>query len=518
MKSIYGKVYQRRRKSFRFPTNLSMKNSLSLISAFIIFGFAIIFAQNAPKTAAQSLPYRIGERLTYNVSFGKITDAAYVELYVVSRGKLAGKEAIELQAKFKTTNLVSAFYLLDETRTSYVSAESGLPLYTKIVSNEGVQPKETVKSFLENPSPYNDLLTAIYQARSGAGNVTFQEGERTYNISLLTGVTEKVKTDVGEFDTTVSTAQSLFFDENGIKDFRINFSNDEARLPVLIRFKTQKGEFRAGLASIQTILPESAEPTPTPTPKPLPTPAQTPKPSPTPTPYAENEPLSEELPFVLGETLSYKLSSQNQTLGTIVLQAKERKQVNGRDSLLLTATMTEAGQVKGIFSVGDTVKTQVDPLSLAPMNLEIKLSGNLSGFNQIAQFDQNSGFVLNPANANRIDVPVGTHGILSLAYAVRLFNLSPSKDSNNPVNDTRVAVFFGDKYYVVTLRPLTFETVEFDNKKISAQVISITTGNPAIDRFNLKIWLANDVSRLPLRLTAGIYRADLQAATRVMPK
>lgn len=493
-----------------------MKNSLSLISAFFIFGLAIIFAQSVPKTAAQSLPYRIGERLTYNVSFNKLSDAAFVEIYVVSRGKLAGKDAIEIQAKFKTTNLVSAFYLLDETRTSYISAETGLPLYTKIVSNEGVLPKETVKNYLENPSPYNDLLSAIYQARSGAANVTFQEGERTYNIALQPGAAEKVKTDVGEFETTVSTAQSLYFDENGIKDFRINISNDEARLPVMIRFKTQKGEFRAGLASIQTIVPETAEPTPTPTPKPLPTPAQTPKP--TPTPYAENEPLSDDLPFVLGETLSYRLTSQNQPAGTVVLQAKERKLVNGRDSLLLTATMTEGGQARAIFNVGDSLKTQVDPLSLAPMSFELKLTGSLTSYNQVVQFDQNSGFVLNTANANRIDVPVGTHGILSLAYAVRLFNLTPSKDNTNPVNDTRVAVFFGEQYYVLTLRSLNFETVEFDNRKISAQVISVTTGNPAIDRFNFKIWLANDVSRLPLRLTAGTYRADLQSATRIQPK
>jgi hypothetical protein len=516
------KVHARRfRKSFRrrLP-NLLMKNSLSLL-AFFIFGLAIIFAQPAPKTAAQSVPYRIGERLTYNVSFNKMTDAAFAEIYVVSRGKLAGRDAVELQAKFKTMNLVSAFYLVDEMRTSYVSAETGLPLYTKIVSYEGVQPKETAKNFLENPSPYSDLLTAIYQARSGVGNISFQEGEKMYNAVVApSGAAERVKTDAGEFETTVAAIQSSYFDEIGIKELRINFSSDEARLPVLIRFKTQKGEFRAGLASIQTIVPETNEPAPTPTPKPIPTPVQTPRPtpSPTPTPSADNQPLPEDLPFVLGETLSYKISAQNQTVGTVVLQAKERKFTGGRDSLLLTATMTEGGQTSGIFRVGDAIRSQVDPLSLAPYSLEIKLAGGLAGFNQVVQFDQTSGSVINTANANRIDVPVGTHGILSLAYAVRLFNLTPSKNVNNPVNDTRVALFFGDKYYVVSMRSLSNETVEFNGRKIPAQIVSVTTGDPMIDQYNLRIWLSNDAARLPLRLTAGIYRADLQSATRVVPK
>jgi hypothetical protein len=520
VKSKTKKVHARRfRNSFRrcLP-NLLMKNSLSLL-VFFIFGLAIIFAQPVPKTAAQSVPYRIGERLTYNVSFNKITDAAYAEIYVVSRGKLAGRDAVELQAKFKTTNLVSAFYLVDEMRTSYVSAETGLPLYTKIVSYEGVQPKETAKNFLESPTPYSDLLTAIYQARSGVGNISFQEGEKMYNAVVTpSGAAERVKTDAGEFETTVSAIQSAYFDEIGIKDLRINFSSDEARLPVVIRFKTQKGEFRAGLASIQTILPETTEPVPTPTPKPIPTPVQTPRPTPVPTPSADNQPLPEDLPFVLGETLSYKLSAQNQTIGTVVLQAKERKFVGGRDSLLLTATMTEGGQTSGIFRVGDSIRSQVDPLSLAPYSLEIKLTGGLAGFNQTVQFDQNSGAAVNTANANRIDVPVGTHGILSLAYAVRLFNLTPSKNVNNPVNDTRVALFFGDKYYVVSMRSLGSEILEFNGRKISAQIVSVTTGDPTIDQYNLRIWLSNDVSRLPLRLTAGVYRADLQSATRVAPK
>lgn len=494
-----------------------MRNSLFISLAIVVLGFFAVFAQEIPKppTAAVTTPFRVGERLSYNVSFGKITDAAYAEFFVVSRGKLSGRDAVELQGKFKTTNLVSAFYLLDEIRISYASAETGLPLYTRLVSNEGILPRETAKNFLENPTAYHDLLTAIYQARnlSGAGSISFQENDKIYNAVFQTTGTEKVKTDAGEFDTNLSTVQSTFLDEAGLKDLRINFSNDEARLPVLIRFKTLKGEFRASLASVQTILPETqVEPTPavtlvTPTPVVIPTPRATPSA----TPYVENQPLSEDLPFNLGETLNFRVTSQNQNIGTVTLQAKERKQFAGRDSLLLTATVTAPGQQKGILNVGDSIKSYVDPVSLAPMLIDFKLNGTLNRYNQVVQFEQAAGFASDNA-ANRIEIPVGTHSLLSLAYAIRSFSLTQSKNKENPVNDTRVAVFVGDKPYVLILRPLTVEIIEFQGVRMPAQVVAITTGNPQIDQLNLKIWLSVDERRLPLRFVVGAYQADLQSA------
>lgn len=501
-----------------------MRNSLLTSLAVVVLGFFAVFAQEIPKpptatTAAavnNAAPFRVGERLSYNVSFGKITDAAYAEIYVVSRGKLSGREAVELQGKFKTTNLVSAFYLLDEIRVTFASAETGLPLYFKIISNEGIMPKETAKNFLENPTAYHDLLTAIYQARNlnGTGSVSFQENDRIYNAVFQTTGTEKVKTDAGEFETNVSSVQSTFLDEAGMRELRINFSSDEARMPVLIRFKTQKGEFRASLASVQTILPETqVEPTPvvaivTPTPATI----QTPRPTPTATPYIENQPLPQELPFNLGETLSYRVTSQNQNIGTVTLQAKERKQFGNRDALLLTATVTAPGQQRGILNVGDSIRSHVDPVSLAPMNVELRLTGGLNAYNQTVQFEQATGFALD--NANRIEIPVGTHSLLSLAYAIRSFSLAQSKNSVNPVNDTRVALFAGNKHHVLILRPSTIEIIEFQGTRMPAQVVAITTGNPEIDRLNLKIWLSVDERRLPLRFVAGAYQADLQSVTQ----
>jgi len=491
----------------------------SLLGTSLFFNVRNAVAQNQTKVQTlPATPFRIGERLTYNISFESINNAAYAEIYAVSRGKLGEKDAVELRSKIKTNEIVSAFYLLDETRTTYAASDSGLPLYVRKISNAGVTPKETIDNYLVNSTAYNDLLTMIYQARNagGAGNFSFQEDERIYNAVFQTnGKSERLKTDAGEFDTTISTVQSDFLIEKGITNLRINFSSDTARVPVLIRFKTAKGDFRADLASVQTTEPEtSAEPTPIPTNTPRP--QVTPKPVVTPTPYIENEPLAAELPFKLGETLEYQISTGGRMIGLVTLQAKERKQFSGQDNLLLTATVTGTEPNQQIFGLNDSIKAQVNPLSLAPQESQLKLSGALAGFNQQLLFDQRAGAVVG-GKGNRVDIPVNTHSILSLAYAIRSFNLKPSKDLTNPVNDTRVAIFLDTQAYVVTLRPSNADIINLQGEKISAQLVSISTGNQTIDQYNLRLWLSNDEKRVPLRLMFGNYQADLVSEKIVLP-
>lgn len=546
LKKFYGKLKAKGRSKHLMSKGnfyiliLKLRSASVRLNLLVLFGFALILffsasvffqtseisAQNQIKVQSVSqAPFRIGERLTYNVSFEQYDNAAFAEIYVVSRGKLGERDAIELRSKIKTVDLVSAFYPLDEARTTFVSAETNLPLYIRKISNAAVLPKETVSNYTVAPAVYNDLLTFIYQARTagGTGNFTFQEEEKIYNVSLQSAVKNKnsiretLKTDAGEYETTISTVQSDYLIEKGINDLRINFSNDPARIPVLFRFKTAKGDFRAEVASVQYIEPEiSAEPT-LPTPAQTPRPQATPKPVPTATPYIENEPLSTDLPFVLGEALEYQVSTSGQMLAIVTLQAKERKQVLEQDSLLLTATATGTEPNQRTFVLGDGIRAQVSPDSIAPRQIDLKFAGLLSPYNLTAQFNQKAGFVTFNG-ANRAEVPVGTHSILSLAYAIRAFNLKPSKDTSNPVNDTRVAVFIDSKAYVVTLRPSDGEIINLRGEKISAQLITIRTGNPVFDQNNLRLWLGNTEKRLPLRLSFGNFQADLISEKQIPPK
>jgi hypothetical protein len=489
--------------------------AFAINSLLVMFLISPLTAQGVSETSG----FRIGERLTYTVSLGRFSNAGYAELYCVSRGRLEDKDAIELRAKFKTLDLASAVFSIDENRTTFVSPLTGLPLYTSVVENTFGLPKEVVQSYLTAPTPHADLLTMIYRLRQSGGNgsLTMQEGEKIYSVTFQAGAPEKQKTDAGEFDTFVVSLQSDYFTERGMGDVRVNLSSDEAKLPVLIRYRTgkekdkdkekAKGEVRAALASVQMIEPEVA-PQPNPVATNTPLPERTPRPVVTPTPYVDNVPLVPELAFDLGEHLEYKILSAGQQVATMRLAAKERRQFNGVDSLLLEATFADI-RPGSPFSGEDFIRAYVNPETLAPRQLEMQFGGSLRAFSKVAKFDQEGSVIT--VDGSRVDAPVGTHNILSLLYAARSFNLKPSRDLNNPINDTRVAVFWESQPYIFTLRPSPAEVITLDGKPVAAQLVTVSTKNNALDQMNIKVWLGNDISRLPLRFTIGSYQADLVA-------
>ncbi|MBK7704897.1 MAG: DUF3108 domain-containing protein [Acidobacteria bacterium] len=457
--------------------------------------------------------FRSGEKLTYTISYDQYRNAGYAEIQVVSSGKIGGRDAVELRSKFKTFEFVAAaYYLIDESRTVFVAPDTGLPLYVKSTKNSGVFPEETISNFLDQPSTSYDLLSLIYRVRQsgGAGNFPILENGKGFTVTAVPGVVEKVKTDAGEFETTVSGLQSEFFTQAGVSDVRINFSNDPDRLPVLIRFRAGRGEFRISLAGLE----RAAEPVASPTPSPTKPPAATPSPTPkaTPKPYIDDQPLGSEIPFSLGETLEFKIASGGQAVGTIEFQAKERRQLplNGikRDGLLLTATVTGSENGSNLFRTGDVFKSWVDPQDLQPLQSEVKFNGKLGSLNQIVRFDQDRGTATLEGN-QQVQIPVNTHSLLSLFYAARSFNLRPSKDATNPVNDTRVAVLFGNQFYVFMLRPSNAQIITLRGEKVPAQLVTVFTGNPQLDALNIRFWLSNDQRRTPLRFAVGAYQADL---------
>src|ERR1044071_1307427 len=105
--------------------------------------FAFAFSQEASKIDITPAGFRIGERLTYNISFQKYDNVGFAEMYAVSRGKLGDLDAVELRMKLKTTGLLSAaFYQIDESRTTFANPETGAPLLVKRQDNSGVVIKE----------------------------------------------------------------------------------------------------------------------------------------------------------------------------------------------------------------------------------------------------------------------------------------------------------------------------------------------------------------------------------------
>ena len=91
--------------------NLSLKPPfISTLAILLLALISPLFAQEnggANPVPFSQAPYRVGERLTYNVSFSNFPSAAHVELEVVSRGVHFGRDAIQLRAHVETTGVVN---------------------------------------------------------------------------------------------------------------------------------------------------------------------------------------------------------------------------------------------------------------------------------------------------------------------------------------------------------------------------------------------------------------------------
>lgn len=483
---------------------------------FLLAGLMNFGSQVSAQDGAE---FPVGEKLTYNISYDRFKIAGFAEIQVVAEGKLEGKDAVELSSRFVTNEFVSAaFFLIDQSRKVFASPASGLPLFVKTSKNTGVAPEETVRNYLGQPSRDHDLLTLIYQLRrtGGSGTFTLAEGGSLYTVTAQTLGAEKVATDAGEFETTFSGVQSEYLSERSITDMTINFTNDAERIPVQVRFKVGKGKFRIALAGIERAPVKASTPTPSPTKVPV----QTPTPRPTPPPYVPNRPLSAEIPFMLGETLEYKVTDRGNPAGTIVFEAKERSLLQtpttNRDSLLLQASVTRS-ESPLLFRSGDICSTWVDPDNLQPILVSAKFNGTFAALNQSARFDQDRGIAM-PDGAQSVQMPVNTHTFQSLLYAVRSFNLKPSKDATNPVNDTRVSVFFSGSFSVFMLRPSNAQMINLRGEKVPAQLITVITGDPRLDAMTPRFWLSNEPSRVPLRISFGSIQLDLAGESNSIKK
>src|SRR6266404_3712941 len=89
-------------------------------------------------------PYRVGERLTYNVSFSSFISVAHVELQVVAHGTFAGREGIQLRAHAETTGVVNAaLFSINNEYVSYVDPNNGLPFRSQQVLSEPMRTSDT---------------------------------------------------------------------------------------------------------------------------------------------------------------------------------------------------------------------------------------------------------------------------------------------------------------------------------------------------------------------------------------
>ena len=524
----HSKVHAKLKFSLKFAQLMALLVSLTC---------TIAAQQKSETTQApfNEAAYRAGERLTYNVDFAHFVSAAHIELFVAGRGTFYNRDGIQLRAHVETVGVVNVALLsINNDYTTYVDPRSGLPYRAQQVVREAGRASEAERDYNqpagtdaipakvrtgEFPGTY-DLLSALYRVRAlpltdGSSYLltVVHDGDQ-YNAEVKVIGRERLKTNIGSSNTIVTRLIVKSHDYN----VRVYFSDDERHVPVLITAKLPSGEIRAELAASELAIPDAgpangtAQTSKTLTQDPLPVKS---KPGtrgniPTLTGETISDLPLKDVPFRIGEQLTYQvyLSSSPQQVGTITFVLKSRGRYFNRDGLLFSVTAQTTGAGGRVFPVNDQINSYVDPTTLLPFRTELNLSEGKYHYSRTFSLDQNRGAALADTK-QRIEIPVGTHDLISAFYSIRTFDLRPPKQN-------AISIMATSQPRTLLVKSQRRETIELGGQKIDAMMLTLTTDDPLSDKLQLRLWIGDDARHLPLRITAitqfGLVRADLLIA------
>src|SRR2546423_909625 len=510
------------RRILNFSRNVARAAALAFV--FITAPAQQTETANLPFNAAA---YRVGERLTYDVSFAQFVSAAHVELLVAGRGKFCDRDGIQLRRHVEPWGVVKVGLLgINNDYTTFIDATSGLPYRSQQVVREAGRTPEAASDYNqpagtaalpaklhagEFPGTF-DLLSAIYRLRATplsegvAYSITVRNEGQDYQADVKITGRALIKTNVGSFNTLVAKVNAK---NSHLENIRIYLSEDEWHVPVRIEAKHKDGEIRAELAASELTVPAAVTPTSQQTPRSSDGTSVTPRASsPTVnTSATANAGAPLNLPFKVGEDLNYQvyLGNTAQPVGSIHFVVNSRGRYFNRDGLLFNVTAQTTGTGARVYFVNDKISSYVDPETLVPFRTEMNIAEGSWRTTRGYNIDQDRGAVTTDKR-QRIEIPVGTHDLISLIYAIRTFDLSPPKRN-------AISILAIDQPRTLFVTSQRRETIELGGQKISAFLLTLASDDGTADRFQLRVWIGDDSRHLPLRIAAvtplGPARADL---------
>jgi hypothetical protein len=498
-----------------------------LISIVTILLLATVFPTLAQQKEALSpltfsqAPYRVGEKLTYIVSFANFPSAAHVEVEVVSRGMHFGRDAIQLRAHVETTGVINvALFAINTDYTTYIDPETGLPFRAEETPRDAIRTVDSVQDFAQPagneaippkqkgfPGTY-DFLSAFYRARAlplaeGAVYNFAVRGEGAeYHAELKVVGRETIRTNVGSFPTIVT---QIKVSNSPLRNIRIHFSDDERHVPVLLTARVNSGDLTAELAGSELIKP----PTETASPSPAISAAPVPAPAPAPAPPAAA--LNGNWPFKIGEELNYQvfIGTSNTPLGMASFQVRGRQRYFERDGLFLSVNAQTTGAAARLFVAKDQIESYVDPKALLPYRTVLNLVEGQRRLNQTLNMGQETGLATSEGGV-RIEIPVGTHDYVSFFYVLRTLNFGPNKKS-------AISMLVENKPKTLFVDTLAREQIQLGTRRVTAIPLKITTDDAEPDKYQLRMWISDDRQRLPLRFTCTTKLGPLRADLAILP-
>ncbi|MBI2875688.1 MAG: DUF3108 domain-containing protein [Candidatus Tectomicrobia bacterium] len=232
----------------------------------------VISARISPTRASNgtAFPFKIGERLTYEVSWQGIT-AGLAELTIKARTRYNGREVYHLTSRVTSAGMVGKFYTVDDRIEAFVDVQGLYPYYAFLRQREGKRKKDKDVHFdqdrhqvtyttnggrprtLPVPPAVKDILSSVYYLRTkeldvgGTVPLSVFSSKRNYAVEVKVLRKEAVETFSGLLETYVVKPHVTPSKESQKQDSLIWVTADERKLPVKIKTKVRLGYIEATL-------------------------------------------------------------------------------------------------------------------------------------------------------------------------------------------------------------------------------------------------------------------------------
>jgi hypothetical protein len=242
---------------------------------------------SAPKIP-QPLPFRVGESLSYEVSFSRLIFSGAVgelRLSVAKAGEAENQGLIDLRAEVNSKGFFPKLFgvkVKDKFNSTVSSDDLGLHVSSKLIEEGSIRREQksvinrqagrvtyterdlanerAAPQVKEAPSPpwIQDMLSSCYFVRSqrlGNGDVIkvpISDGGEVYNIEVVVAGREEVKTGAGKFKAIKLIAK--IFDGYYIKrsgEMLVWVSDDARRIPIRAKIKTSGSTVNVELKQIK---------------------------------------------------------------------------------------------------------------------------------------------------------------------------------------------------------------------------------------------------------------------------
>ncbi len=220
--------------------------------------------------AVEAVPFTVGERLEYEVSWSSFLVAGELVLEIKERRNIDGVDAYHVSAEAQSVGLVNLTILkVKDVYNSFINATTLQPFRAEKNSRRGKKREQGAmtldqqggKATLEDgkqiaiPQGTYDLASLLYAIRTIdlKGNkpqrFTLIEDGKLYDLSVEIEGREKLTTRIGKYNIVRVATKAVSSRNKDPYQLRIFLTDDAERLPVLITAEPAWGQVRVELTN-----------------------------------------------------------------------------------------------------------------------------------------------------------------------------------------------------------------------------------------------------------------------------